>query len=132
MKSVTHGAVPGCKSARDRLQCVHHVSDGRLRKILCTTRIDTGTDSRRSLYRSVRQVQPILFLLHIPISFSYVCRVLVNISIAVTFLRFAFFTLLIGVFVDIPTSEAEIAQNQTSKVNRMFFVGFLQALHRSS
>jgi len=56
--------VSGWKSSRDRIQRIHHVSDGSLRKILCTTRIATGTGSRRCFHRSVRQVYYFLLTLY--------------------------------------------------------------------
>ena len=46
--------VSGWKSSRDRIQRIHHVSDGSLWKILCTTRIATGTGSRRCFLHNVR------------------------------------------------------------------------------
>jgi len=45
--------VSGGKSASDSLLRFHHVSDGRLRKILGTTRIVTGTSDWRNFHRDV-------------------------------------------------------------------------------
>ena len=54
--------IPGRKSASDRLQRRHHVSDGSLRKILCGIRVVTGTGNRRSFHRDVRFVHVTLNL----------------------------------------------------------------------